>query len=82
MSDFMRYINAQEEKRHAYTKYSLASKELELTGIKERFYEIISQSDPIASAFPELREGEREQLIALCRYVVFGKKIDGISGVS
>ena len=61
MSDFMRYINAQEEKRHAYTKYSLASKELELTGIKERFYEIISQSDPIASAFPELREGERER---------------------
>ena len=70
MSNFLQYQIAITEKREAYANYNYASCKLKLAQVMERFAEVQSQHDPIASRFPNQ---DREALIDLVRYVVIGR---------
>ena len=49
MSDFNRYMNAQEIRRRAFAEYDAASVKLEKAEMIERMRELISQHEPGAS---------------------------------
>jgi hypothetical protein len=80
------YQTAKVETKHAYSEYSLASRNLELARIKERLAEIKSQHEPVHAkycdildkAFPNgapegLMDKIRDSIFWACDYVVMGK---------
>jgi hypothetical protein len=73
--DFLKYMHAQAEKDAAYQQYNYAGQLLENRQIKCRFAEIQSQHEPLAGIIGETTV-TREQLIAVCHYVVIGRLPD------
>ena len=71
-SEFQRFMHAQAESDAAYQQYNYASQKLENKRIMCRFAEIQSQHQPLATIIGE-STATREQLIAACHFVIFGR---------
>jgi len=70
-----RYQLAKAEKRTAYEQYNYAGVALELAQIRERFAELYSQQEPIATI--QKRDGdERNRLCSSAYYVIYGRLPD------
>jgi len=86
MSDFSKYMKAQDQTRAAIAVREAASYNLTLCKIRERACEVASQSDPIVSILNNLGisysicsddyKKHREAFEELIKYVVFDKKIE------
>lgn len=73
MSDFMRYLIAQAERREAYEALNYASTLLELRHIQERAAELASQHEPTAT-FSGGDADVRRRILLAVHYVLTGRK--------
>ena len=73
------YYKAKAEKLAAYERYNYAGAALELATIKERFFELYSQFDPI-NKIKDTDYEDRDKLCASAYYIIYGKLPDPIIG--
>lgn len=73
---FIAYTQATTERKEAYERYNYASAALQLAQIKERFFQIASQCEPLDSLNPEGNSMAREKQIAAAHFVIFGRMPD------
>ena len=76
MGDFGRYIRAQLEVESAKNASNYAGSQLELKQMKCRYFELVSQHEPLNSILEEIANSSvisRDQLLKVGEYIIFGR---------